>query len=84
MNKILILCVILLGVMMSNVIAEEQKTYTFTEVKTAVFNIPSDVSNFLTSEVEKTKAYQKESWAEMKTQTAENWAQLKSLFGDKN
>ena len=84
MNKILILCVILLGVMMSNVIAEEQKTYTFTEVKTAVFNIPSAVSNFLTSEVEKTKAYQKESWAEMKTQTAENWAQLKSLFGVKN
>ncbi len=69
---------------MSNVIAEEQKTYTFTEVKTAVFNIPSNVSNFLTSEVEKTKAYQKESWAEMKTKTAQNWAQLKSLFGVKN
>ena len=50
MNKILILCVILLGVMMSNVIAEEQKTYTFTEVKTAVFNIPSDVSNFLNNQ----------------------------------
>ena len=84
MNKILILCVILLGVMLSNVVADEQKTYTFTEVKTAVFNIPSNVSNFLTSEVEKTKAYQKESWAEMKTQTAQNWAQLKSLFGVKN
>ncbi len=84
MNKILILCVILLGVMLSNVVADEQKTYTFTEVKTAVFNIPSNVSNFLTSEVEKTKAYQKESWADMKTQTAQNWAQLKSLFGVKN
>ena len=84
MNKILILCVILLGVMLSNVVADEPKTYTFTEVKTAVFNIPSNVSNFLTSEVEKTKAYQKESWAEMKTQTAQNWAQLKSLFGVKN
>ena len=84
MNKILILCVILLGVMLSNVVADEQKTYTISEVKTAVFNIPSNVSNFLTSEVEKTKAYQKESWAEMKTQTAENWAQLKSLFGVKN
>jgi len=84
MNKILILCVILLGVMLSNVVADEQKTYTISEVKTAVFNIPSNVSNFLTSEVEKTKAYQKESWAEMKTQTAQNWAQLKSLFGVKN
>ena len=84
MNKILILCVILLGVMLSNVVADEQKTYTISEVKTAVFNIPSNVSNFLTSEVEKTKAYQKESWAEMKTQTAQNWAQLKSLFGVNN
>jgi len=84
MNKILILCVILLGVMLSNVVADEQKTYTISEVKTVVFNIPSNVSNFLTSEVEKTKAYQKESWAEMKTQTAQNWAQLKSLFGVKN
>ncbi len=84
MNKILILCVILLGVMLSNVVADEPKTYTISEVKTAVFNIPSNVSNFLTSEVEKTKAYQKESWAEMKTQTAQNWAQLKSLFGVKN
>ena len=84
MNKILILCVILLGVMLSNVVADEPKTYTISEVKTAVFNIPSNVSNFLTSEVEKTKAYQKESWADMKTQTAQNWAQLKSLFGVKN
>ena len=84
MNKILILCVILLGVMLSNVVADEQKTYTISEVKTAVFNIPSNVSNFLTSEVEKTKAYQKESWAEMKTQTAQNWVQLKSLFGVNN
>ena len=84
MNKILILCVILLGVMLSNVVADEPKTYTISEVKTAVFNIPSNVSNFLTSEVEKTKAYQKESWAEMKTQTAQNWAQLKSLFGVNN
>tara|TARA_B100000902_G_scaffold399705_1_gene471949 strand:- start:1282 stop:1494 length:213 start_codon:yes stop_codon:yes gene_type:complete len=70
--------------MLSNVVADEPKTYTISEVKTAVFNIPSNVSNFLTSEVEKTKAYQKESWAEMKTQTAQNWAQLKSLFGVKN
>ena len=37
---------------------EEQKTYTLTEVKTAV-NIPSNVGNFLTNEVEKTKEYQK-------------------------
>ena len=64
--------------------AEEQKTYTLTEVKTAVVNIPANVGNFLTNEVEKTKEYQKKSWEEMKTQTAQNWSQLKSLFGVKN
>ena len=84
MKKILILCVIILNVMMTSVFAEEVKTYTFSEVKTAVFNIPVNVSDFLTSEVEKTKAYQKESWAKMKIQTAQNWAQLRLLFAVKN
>ena len=78
MNKILILCVILLGVMLSNVVADEPKTYTISEVKTAVFNIPSNVSNFLTSEVEKTKAYQKESWADGKLQLQNTWFKLTS------
>jgi len=59
-------------------LAEETKTYTFTEVKTAVFNIPSNVENFLTSEVEKTKAYQKESWAEGKLQLQNTWLKLTS------
>ena len=63
--------------------AEEQKTYTLTEVKTVVVNI-LNVGNFLTNEVEKTKEYQKKSWEEMKTQTIQNWSQLKSLFGVKN
>ena len=84
MKKILILCVIILNVMMTSVFAEEVKTYTFSEVKTAVFNIPVNVSDFLTSEVKKTKAYQKESWAKMKIQTAQNWAQLRLLFAVKN
>ena len=44
-------------------------------------NIPANVGNFLTNEVEKTKEYQKKSWEEMKTQTwLQNWSQLKSLF----
>tara|TARA_B100000929_G_C15499457_1_gene417002 strand:+ start:1777 stop:2001 length:225 start_codon:yes stop_codon:yes gene_type:complete len=59
-------------------LAEETKTYTFTEVKTAVFNIPSNVENFLTSEVEKTKAYQKESWADGKLQLQNTWLKLTS------
>ena len=51
--------VIALSMSMAN--AEEQKTYTLTEVKTAVVNIPANVGNFLTNEVEGTKEYQKKS-----------------------
>ena len=50
--------------------AEEQKTYTLTEVKTVNGEYTANVGNFLTNEVEKTKEYQKKSWEEMKTQTS--------------
>ena len=39
------------------------------KLKLLVVNIPANVGNFLTNEVEKTKEYQKKSWEEMKTQT---------------
>ena len=54
-----LVAVVALSMSMAN--AEEQKTYTLTEVKTAVVNIPANVGNFLTNEVEKTKEYQKKS-----------------------
>ena len=60
-----LLVVILLSMSMAN--AEEQKTYTPKETIQAFAEVPSKVGNWFTGEVEKTKEYQKESWAEMKT-----------------
>ena len=78
MNKILILCVIVFGISSAN--ANETKTITPQEFGNAVVEMPGKVVVFLTNEVEKTKEYQAESWANAKMQTAQNWAQLKSLF----
>ena len=47
--------------------AEEKKTITPKEFVTTLSEVPNKVGNFLTNEVEKTKEYQKKSWAEMKT-----------------
>ena len=47
--------------------ANENKSVTPKEFVTAVSEVPGKVGNFLTNEVEKTKEYQKKSWAEMKT-----------------
>ena len=47
--------------------ANENKSITPKEFATAVSEVPGKVGNFLTNEVEKTKEYQKKSWAEMKT-----------------
>ena len=81
MNKILILCVVVFGISSAN--ANETKTITPQEFGNAVVEMPGKVVVFLTNEVEKTKEYQAESWANAKQQTAQNWAQLKSLFGVK-
>ena len=65
LNRVLLFVaslVMVIALSMSMANAEEQKTYTLTEVKTAVVNIPANVGNFLTKEVEKTKEYQKKSW----------------------
>ena len=46
--------------------AEEQKI-TPKEFATTISEVPNKVGNFLTNEVEKTKDFQKKSWAEAKT-----------------
>jgi len=87
MKKSLLLAIAIVAVVlisMNMASADEKKTITPQEFATNIAEVPGKLVNFLGSEVEKTKAYQKESWAEMKTQTAQNWAQLKSLFGVKN
>ena len=48
-------------------LADEKKTITQKEFATTISEVPNKVGNFLTNEVEKTKEYQKKSWAEMKT-----------------
>tara|TARA_E500000075_G_scaffold80358_1_gene72369 strand:- start:1419 stop:1664 length:246 start_codon:yes stop_codon:yes gene_type:complete len=48
-------------------LADEKKTITPKEFATTISEVPKKVGNFLTNEVEKTKEYQKKSWAEMKT-----------------
>ena len=54
--------------MANSVMANETKpkTITLTEVVEDVKNLPSNTQNFLTSEWEKTKKYQKESWEDTK------------------
>ena len=60
-----LIVVILVSMSMAN--AEENKTITPKEFASNVAEVPNKVGNFLTNEVEKTKEYQKKSWAEMKT-----------------
>ena len=45
----------------------ETKTITPKEFATAIAETPGKLANFISGEVEKTKEYQKKSWAEMKT-----------------
>ena len=47
--------------------ANENKSITPKEFATTISEVPNKVCNFLTNEVEKTKDFQKKSWAEAKT-----------------
>ena len=61
-----LIAVILISMSMAN--ANEKKTITPKEFAQTISEVPNKVGNFLTSEVEKTKAYQKETWSKtMKT-----------------
>ena len=62
-----ILVVIIISVNTAGAGETENKSITPKEFVTTVSEVPGKVGNFLTNEVEKTKEYQKKSWAEMKT-----------------
>jgi len=47
--------------------SDEKKTITPQEFGNAIAETPGKLVNFIGAEVEKTKEYQKKSWAEMKT-----------------
>ena len=61
------LVVIIISVNTAGAGETENKSITPKEFVTTVSEVPGKVGNFLTNEVEKTKEYQKKSWAEMKT-----------------
>ena len=57
--------------------SDENKTITPTEFVSNVAEVPGKVGNWFTGEVEKTKEYQKKSWAK----TKEDFASLVKKFG---
>jgi len=57
--------------------SEEVKTITPQEFVSNVAEVPGKVGNWFTGEVEKTKEYQKKSWAK----TKEDFASLVKKFG---
>ncbi len=57
--------------------ADENKTITPKEFVSNVAEVPGKVGNWFTGEVEKTKEYQKKSWAK----TKEDFASLVKKFG---
>ena len=59
-----LIAVVLLSLNMANA---EEKTITPKEFGTAIAETPGKIVNFISSEVDKTKEYQKNSWAEMKS-----------------
>ena len=62
--------------LITGVAKSEEKTITPKEFVSNVAEVPSKVGNWLTSEVEKTKAYQTKVWSEAKTKWP--WTMLKS------
>ena len=59
-----LIAVVLLSLNMANA---EEKTITPKEFGTAIAETPGKIVKFISSEVDKTKEYQRNSWADMKT-----------------
>ena len=63
--------------LITGVAKSEEKTITPQEFVSNVAEVPGKVGNWFTGEVEKTKEYQKKSWAK----TKEDFASLVKKFG---
>ena len=59
-----LIAVILISMSMANA---DEKTITPKEFGTAIAETPGKIVKFISSEVDKTKEYQRNSWADMKT-----------------
>ena len=58
----------------------DDKSITPQEFATAISEVPGKVSNFIASEVEKTKQFQKENWANTKVQFADLKLKITEFF----
>ena len=66
-ETIMIAIAALAFMLITGIAKSEEKTITPQEFVSNVAEVPGKVGNWFTGEVEKTKEYQKNSWAEMKT-----------------
>ena len=72
-----IVAVILISMSMANA---DEKTITPKEFATTISEVPSKVGNFISNEVDKTKAYQIKVWSEAKTKWP--WTMFKGKDND--
>ena len=83
-ETIMITVAALTFLLMTGIAKSDEKTITPQEFANSISEVPSKVSNFIQSEVSKTKEYQTKVWADQKVKNAEMWNKLKSLFTGKN
>jgi len=83
-ETIMIVVAALAFMLITGVAKSEEKTITPQEFAKNISEVPSKVSNFIQSEVSKTKEYQTKVWADQKVKNAEMWSKLKSLFKGNN
>ena len=83
-ETIMITVAALAFLLMTGIAKSDEKTITPQEFANSISEVPSKVSNFIQSEVSKTKEYQTKVWADQKVKNAEMWSKLKSLFTGKN
>ena len=83
-ETIMITVAALAFMLITGIAKADEKTITPQEFANSISEVPSKVSNFIQSEVSKTKEYQTKVWADQKVKNAEMWSKLKSLFTGKN
>ena len=76
LEKVFFVVAIAAFLMITGVAKAEDKSITPKEFVSNVAEVPSKVGNWLTGEVEKTKAYQTKVWSEAKTKWP--WSMFKS------
>jgi len=76
LEKVFMVVAIAAFLMITGVAKAEDKTITPQEFVSNVAEVPSKVGNWLTGEVEKTKAYQTKVWSEAKNKWP--WTMFKS------